>query len=242
MKYCFYCGKQVNDNAKECPHCFEDISNSEENKKYHAFVECIKCGSTNVEYNIRRKNKRGIVYEEQVYTCKDCGKQFRDKNRLGHSFNNNPQVILGDNFKKLIKWLIIIGIIIFFLVKCDVFSRLANSGPTTYDYVQDCNGLQTVQLIDIYKEYQDNKELATEKYIGKAFIFEGKIFRIDSDKTMLQIDSDYISPDVYVNKNEQPKLDKYNSGDIIRVCGIVKSKKTFISVPIFVENATIIDN
>jgi len=59
---------------------------------------------------------------------------------------------------------------------------------------------------------------------------------------MLQIDSDYISPEIYVNKNEQTKLDKYNSGDTIRVCGIVKFKKTLVSVPIFVENATIIDN
>ena len=242
MKYCFYCGKQVSQNAEECPHCFENISNSEENKKYHAFVECIKCGSNNVEYNLIKKNKGGIVYEEQVYTCNECGKQFRDRNRLGKSFNNTPQIILGDNLKAIIKWIIIIGIIIYFMVKCDIFGKIASSVPTAYDYIQDCNGLQTVQLVDIYKEYQENENTATEKYIGKAFIFEGKIFRIDSDKTMLQIDSDYISPEIYVNKNEQTKLDKYNSGDTIRVCGIVKSKKTLVSVPIFVENATIIDN
>ncbi len=241
MKYCFYCGKQVDENAKECPHCFEDISNSEENKKYNAFVECIKCGSSNVEYNIVKRNKRGIVYEEEVYTCKECGKQFRDRNRLGYSFNNNPQIILGDNLKKIIKFLITAGIVIFILVKLNIFGMISSSQPTTYDYVQDCNGLQTVKLADIYHAYQDNKDSAKEMYVGKPFIFEGKIFRIDSDKTMLQMDSEEISPDIYINKNEKYKLDNYKAGDTIRVCGILKDKKTIIAVPIFVENATIIN-
>ena len=47
------------------------------------------------------------MYEEQIYTCKDCGKQFKDKNRLGYSFNNNPQIILNGAQKKLIKWIFI---------------------------------------------------------------------------------------------------------------------------------------
>lgn len=138
----------------------------------------------------------------------------------------------------------IIFIILFTIIFIWISSKFGGSdvGTTKYDYVQDCSGLQTVKLVDIYHEYQDNKDSAIEKYVGKAFIFEGKIFRIDSDKTMLQVDSEEISPEVYVNPNESSKLDNYKSGDTIKMCGIIKDKSTIISVPIYVENATIINN
>ena len=237
MKYCVYCGHQADKNAKECPYCFEDISDENTEKLFHANVECIKCKSRNVEYSILKMNKRRIVYEEQLYTCKECGKQFKDKNRLGYSFNNNPQLILGSGIQKIFKYIFIFTFAFIFV------HFFWNSSPeqTSYDYVQDCTGLQKVKLADIYHAYNDNKDAAIEMYTDKPFIFEGKIFRIDSDKTMLQIDSEEISPDVFVNKEEQSKLDKYKAGDTIRVCGIVKSKKTLIAVPIFVENATIIE-
>ena len=241
MKYCVYCGHEIDLETNKCPYCYKDVSDNATIKVYHSNIKCIKCGSDNGDYEINAFNRGNIMCEEEIYTCKDCGRKFSDRNRLGSSFNNNFQIILGDNFKKIIKYLLTFGIVLFILIKLNFFSAIFDSGPTTYDYVQNCNGLQTIKLADIYHAYNNDKDTATEMYADKPFIFEGKIFRIDSDKTMLQIDSEEISPDIYVNKAEQYKLEKYKAGDTIRVCGIIKTKKTLIAVPIFVENATIIE-
>lgn len=241
MKYCVYCGHQVDKKDNICPNCYEDITEEKTDKLYHSNVECIKCKSKNVDYKIIRKNKSRIVYEEQIYTCNECGKQFNDRNRLGYSFNNTPQLILNGNSKKIIKILLTIAVFIFICFKLDIMGMITSKQPTTYDYVQNCTGLQTMKLADIYHAYNDNKESATEMYVGKPFIFEGKIFRIDMDKGILQLDSEEISPEVYFNKAEKSKLENYKAGDNIRLCGVLKNKKTILSVPIFVENATIID-
>ena len=241
MKYCFYCGKQVDKEASICPHCHEDISYLEEKKKYTAFVDCIKCGSKNVEYSISIKNKNGIVHEEQVYRCKDCNKEFKDRNRLGRSFSNRKQIVLGDNLVNIIKFILIVCVIIFICVKCDVVGRFKANTPKVYDYVQDCSGLQKAELIEIYHEYKKDKKGAKEKYENRAFIFEGSIFRIDIDDGLIQLDSENISPEIYFNKSETPKLSDYNPKDMIKICGIVRFKKTLIAVPLMVENATVIN-
>lgn len=138
---------------------------------------------------------------------------------------------------------VIIILILFTIIYACLYSKFggADVGTTKYDYVQDCKGLQTVKLIDIYNDYQNDKDAAIEKYVGKPFIFEGNIFTIYSDNKKLQVDSEGISPEIYVNPNEQSKLENYKSGDKIKLCGIVKDKSTIISVPIYVENATIIE-
>ena len=119
----------------------------------------------------------------------------------------------------------IIFVIVFLVVFIFLMSKIGlmdtSTSPKSYDYVQDCNGLETVKLSDIYHSYQNDQEAAKNQYIDKAFIFEGKIFRIDGQ--MIQIDSDEISPEVYINNNEAPKLEKYKAGDIIKVCGTVKA-------------------
>lgn len=242
MKYCFYCGKQVDKDETVCPFCHENISILDEKKKFHAFVDCIKCGSKNVEYSISMKNKNGIVHEEQTYRCKDCNKEFKDKNRLGHSFSNRNQIVLGDNLVKIIKFLLIIAIVIFLCIKCDIAGRFKANTPKVYDYVLDCKGLPKAELINIYNEYKADKKTAKEKYHKKAFIFEGKIFDIHKEDGEFQLESDFISPTIYFNKDEKYKLQNFNDGDTIKICGIVKFKKTLISVPLHVENATVITN
>lgn len=241
MKYCVYCGHEIEVKNNYCPYCNKDVSDEATEKIYHSNIKCMKCGSNNVDYKINTFNKGNISCEEEIYTCQDCGKVFKDKNRLGSSFNNNCYIVLGDNYKKVIKLFLIVGIILFIFIKLNIFEIIFSSEVTEYDYLQECNGLQIVKLIDIYNAYNNDKDIATETYVNKPFIFEGKIFRIDSDKTLIQIDSEEISPYVYVNKAEQYKLDNYKAGDVIKVCGVVKTKNTLISVPIFVENATIIE-
>ena len=111
-----------------------------------------------------------------------------------------------------------------------------------YDYVLDCNGLETVPLINIYNEYKTDANSARDKYLNKAFIFEGKIFMIgSSDKNpYIRVDSGSISPTIYINSNESIKLSKYQNGDNIRVCGIVTNFDEF-STPVRVENGSIIE-
>ncbi len=237
LKHCAFCGAGISLNSDHCPHCGREILDEEINKYHSNVIECIYCGAKGVSYKIVKKDEKEYSFEEEIYTCEKCGKSFKDKDRLGPSFNNSPRIILSSGMAKMVKYLFAFAFAYIFV------HFFWNSSPkqTSYDYVQDCNGLQEVRLVDIYNSYKDNKDAAIEMYVDKPFIFEGKIFRIDSDKGMLQVDSENISPEIYINKAEQSKLDKYKAGDTIRVCGIVKTKKTIIAVPIFVENGTIVE-
>ncbi len=137
----------------------------------------------------------------------------------------------------------IIAFVVIYIFLSSQFGGSSNSDASkSYDYVQDCSGLKTVKLVDIYHEYEKDKVKATEKYAGKAFIFEGKIFSINAEKSVpvLQMESGDIGPEIYFNSSQADKLKKYKSGDKIKVCGVLKTKDTVISVPIYVENATVI--
>lgn len=140
--------------------------------------------------------------------------------------------------KSIIFIVIFLIVFIFLAVKMGLFRE---NGPKSYDYVQDCNGLEYIKLSEVYHAYNSDKEAVKNQYGDKAFSFEGKIFRIDYDKNMIQVDSDEISPEVYINNNEIEKIEKYKVGDNIRMCGLVKFKNTIISVPFSIENATIIE-
>lgn len=231
MKYCVYCGHQVDKNAKECPYCFEDISEEETEKMYHSNIECIKCGSKNVDYEIKRKNRRKIVYEEQIYTCKDCGKQFKDKNRLGYSFNNNPQIILNGAQKKLIKWIFI------FIIAGTISYIIINNRKVEEDnwVKMDCTGLPTMT----FKQIKEGAPYDDEKYKGNSYIFTTTIQEIKNNEIITPIEpDDYTGSYIKVNKSELEKLSFYKEGDTITFCGTVKKISMYHKV--YVENATII--
>jgi len=231
MKYCVYCGHQVDKSAKKCPYCFEDISEEKTEKLYHSNIECIKCNSTNVDYNIKRRNKNKIIFEEQIYTCKECGKQFRDKNRLGYSFNNNPQIILSNNQKQVLKWVFII-IIAFGIY----FSIMNNRKNEEANWVKlDCAGMQTMT----FKQIKEGAPYDDEKYKGNSYIFTTTIQEIKNNEIITPIEEgDYTGSYIKVNKAELEKLANYNAGDKITFCGTVRKISMYHKV--YVDNATII--
>lgn len=237
VRYCFYCGKQVDDDAEECPHCFENISDSEENNKYNAFVECIKCKSMDVEYSIVRKNKKGIVYEEQVYTCKNCGKKFKDKNRLGHSFSNKFQLILSDKQKQIFKWLLIIFIIGFFVIQNEIKINNEQNSWTRIDY----SGLPSVTFKEIKEEAHTNLDKTRKKYVNNTYIFNTTVREINGRKISTQIeDGAYSGAYIYVNNEDIEKLKSYKEGDSITIAGTVyKISGTYHTI--YIQNATVIE-
>lgn len=231
MKYCPYCGYKVNKDEKECPNCYEDISDESNEKLYHASVECIKCGSKNVDYKIAKINKHKIVFEEQIYTCKECGKQFKDKNRLGYSFNNNPQIILSVTQKKIIKWLFII-----LIAAIISFTIIHNKKVKEDNWVRmDCTGLKKMSL----KKIKEDAPTGNDKYKGNSYIFTTTIEKINNNEIITPIEKgDYSGSYIKFNKEEVYKLERYKRGDTITFCGTVKKISMYHKV--YVENATII--
>lgn len=69
MKYCVYCGHEIEVKDKFCPYCNKDVSDEATEKVYHSNIKCIKCGSKNVDYKINIFNKGNISCEEEIYTC-----------------------------------------------------------------------------------------------------------------------------------------------------------------------------
>lgn len=231
MKYCVYCGHQVDKNTKECPYCYEDISEETTEKLYHSNIECIKCNSTNVDYTIKRRNRNKIVYEEQIYTCKECGKQFRDKNRLGYSFSNSPQIILNGTQQKILKWLIIIAI------ACGMYFSIMNNKKTEEEnWVKlDCTGMQTIT----FKQIKDGAPYDDDKYKGNSYIFTTTIQEIKGNEIITPIEEgDYSGSYIKVNKEELETLSNYKTGDKITFCGTVRKISMYHKV--YVDNATII--
>lgn len=231
MKYCVYCGHQVDKIAKKCPYCFEDISEEKTEKLYHSNIECIECNSTNVDYTIKRRNKNRIIFEEQIYTCKECGKQFRDKNRLGYSFNNNPQIILSNNQKKVLKWFFII------IIAFGIYFSIMNNRKNEEDnWVKlDCTGMQTMT----FKQIKEGAPYDDEKYKGNSYIFTTTIQEIKNNEIITPIEEgDYTGSYIKVNKAELEKLANYNAGDKITFCGTVRKISMYHKV--YVDNATII--
>lgn len=130
---------------------------------------------------------------------------------------------------------------VFFFIFIIIFTEDKNFG--VYDYVQNCNGLETVSFIDIYSGFDKNEEETENRYLNKQFIFEGKILKISKkyEKTYVQFDLNGISPKVYLNDAEIQKLSNYNIGDNIRVCGTVTRLHSFED-DVRVENGSIVNN
>ena len=165
MKYCVYCGHEINIQDNKCPFCGEDVSDKATNKIYHSNIKCIKCGSNNVDYEIKRINKNNIIYEEEAYSCKECGKKFTDKDRLGPSHNNSFQINInvGRRTKKFLTFLMIIGIIVgtwyYYHLK-----GLKNENGTYYPY-SIVDNVETTK--DIFK-------------VGEELFCENKSFIVNS--------------------------------------------------------------
>lgn len=165
MKYCVYCGHEINLNDNRCSYCGEDLSDTATNKIYHSNIKCIKCGSSNVDYEISKKNKNNIIYEEEIYTCNECGRTFTDKNRLGPSFNNTFQVNInvGPRMKKFLTFLMIVGIVVGVWYYHHL-KGLKNENGTYYPY-SIVNNVETTK--DIFK-------------VGEEFYCEDKSFVVNS--------------------------------------------------------------
>lgn len=112
-------------------------------------IRCVKCGSTNVI--------RDDESEKDNYICQDCGTNFDDKSRLGKSFNNVPQIVVGKRTEKFLKFLfiviIVVGIWYYFHLK-----GLKNEKGTYYPYSIIHGKETTKEIFDIGEElYCENK-------------------------------------------------------------------------------------
>ena len=237
MKYCVYCGYEMPENETICPFCNKENKKEKENI-YKANIECIKCHSKNVEYQIHTITKKNILFEDKVYNCKDCNKHFRDKNRLGPSFNNYAIAISP----KLSEFLTFI--IIFFVVFSLMYNNLSSSKETVLDSQStiNCIGLTEINPDIIYNLAQEDKEKAKELYLNKSYIFTGTVFstNLDRDEPYVQIQKEngIVSPRVYLSKEESIKLNGYKYNDPITICGTITKINSFIN-PVQIENGTL---
>lgn len=236
-----YCGKEVDTEDKVCPFCSKNISEEASERMFKSNVECIKCHSPNVEYIIVKKQKNDICFEEEQYTCKDCRSQFTDKNRLGPSFNNSPQIMFNSVEKKLMKWILIIIVVVIMIINYKGEQIKKVEEAKNWEKIS-CNGLPNASSDRIYDMVQENKSSATEQYLNKNFIFSGTIYGIylDDDMPNIRIEEKVTSPTYYLNIAEIDKARKYTKGDKITVCGTITKMGGMYSV-IQVENVTIIE-
>jgi hypothetical protein len=232
MKYCVYCGHEIELKTTSCPYCHKDVSDNATTKVYHSNIKCIKCGSKDVNYEINTYKRDNIICEEEVYTCKNCGKKFNDKNRLGPSFNNNFQIILDNLSKKIIKWCIII-----FIVSFVIINNIITTQKEEDSWVKiDCSGLPNMT----FKEIKEGAPYSDDKYIGNNYIFTTTIREINGREIVTPIEEgDYTGSYITINKEELEKLANYKIGDTIKFCGTVKKISMYHKV--YVKNATIID-
>lgn len=236
MRYCIYCGLEINENDKICPNCGENISEDETNKLIKSNVECIKCHSKDVTYHIDKKRKDNIVFEDESFTCNECGKRFTNKNRLGHSFSNNFQLILSNNEKNFIKWLAIIFIIGFLIFQHALKISNEQNSWTRIDYSQ----LSTITFKEIKKEANTDLDKARNKYVNNSYIFTTTIQEINGREIITPIeDDDYSGSYIYVNNEDIEKLKNYKEGDTITIAGTISKISLYHKV--YVQNATIIE-
>ena len=145
--------------------------------------------------------------------CPNCGKRIWEKKH-----------------KKGIKAVgITFGII--FLLLFVVIVILALNSPSVEDKCQDA---EFVNLEEVYNLHSKDVPKAEELYKDKYFKFTGTISH--KYKTYTQIQSDYVSADVYFSANYRDKASNYNVNDKITYCG-----KINFGTAIQVKNAMIID-
>lgn len=236
MRYCIYCGLEVNETDKICPNCGENISEEETKKLIQSNVECIKCHSKNVSCHIDKRKRNNIVFENESYICNDCGRKFTNRERLGRSFSNTFQLILSSGEKKLIKWLIIICIICFFIIQNGIKINTEQNSWTRIDY----SNLSTITFKEIKEEANTNLDNAKKKYINNSYIFTTTIKEINGREIVTPIeDGDYSGSYIYVNNEDMEKLTNYKEGDTITIAGTVYKISLYHKV--YVQNATIIE-
>lgn len=145
--------------------------------------------------------------------CPNCGKRIWEKKH-----------------KKGIKTVgIVLGII--FSLLFVIIIILALGSPKVED---KCQNAEFVSLEEIYDLHSKDVPKAEELYKDKYFKFTGTISH--KYKTYTQIQSDYVSADVYFSANYKDKASNYNVNDKITYCG-----KVNFGMAIQVKNAMIID-
>lgn len=232
MKYCMHCGMEIDAEDKICPFCSKNVSEEATEKIVKSNLECVKCHSKNVEYRIIKRQKRDIDFEEEQYTCKDCGRQFTDNNRLGPSFNNSPQIILNNAEKKLLKWIFIIVVVCIV-----VFNYTSNKSKEENSWTHyDCSGLPQMT----FKQIKDGAPYDDEKYKNNSYIFTTTIKEINGREVVTPIeDGDYSGSYIYFNNEDAEKLKNYKEGDRITFCG--KVTKISMYHKVYVKNASLIN-
>ena len=237
MKYCIFCGHEIDNNITECQYCSSNVSEDNINKVYHSQIKCIKCNSTNVDYKIEKINIDDMTVEQEIYTCNNCGKTFKEKNRLGKSINNVPLIAI-DGRKKNIYTIILI------IILTIVFVNIHNSNKIKEEnswLKMSCNGLTTIQFSKIQEEAESNLDKARKDYIGKSFIFDVNIFSI-KDREITNSDplSNHAYSYINVNKEEETKISYFKQGDKIKICGTI-DKISWYTKSITINNATILE-
>lgn len=145
--------------------------------------------------------------------CPNCGKYIWEKKH-----------------KKGIKAVgITLGII--FSLLFVVIIIIALGSPKVED---KCQNAEFVNLEEIYNLHSKDVNKAEELYKDKYFKFNGTISH--KYKTYTQIQSDYVSADVYFSANYKEKASNYNVDDKITYCG-----KINFGMAIQVKNAMIVE-
>lgn len=203
MKYCVFCGREIDIESERCPYCHEDISDDVTSKVYHSNIRCIKCNSKNVDYKIERKEKHEIFYEEEVYTCKECGKVFTDKNRLGPSFSNSFHITIGRGTQKFLYILIVFGIV-FGILYSNHLKGQKNENGTYYPY----------SIVDNVETTKDMFAIGEELYCeNKTFVVNKVSYPKKVDGKSPSSGNKFITIEFTIkNTAKEPKL--YNAGDI----------------------------
>mgnify|MGYP004459252463 CR=1 FL=1 len=151
--------------------------------------------------------------DKDAKMCPNCGKAIWEKKHI----------------KGVKKVGIVFGIL--FLTLFVVIIVLALNTPSAEEY---CTSAKFVNLEEVYELHAQNVPKAEELYKDKYFKFTGEAQHIY--KSYLQIQSDYISADVYFNSFYQDKSKALNINDKVTYCG-----KIDFGMSIQVKNSIIVE-